>query len=286
MKHLYKTFAFAILTLLIYSCGEEETDISDRFLNDKNTLNIYSYISPQDTVLKVRIATSNNIINNNKDIDERNFVKNATVIIRNANHQKITIPYVDNKLHNYSIPVGDFKIEGGEKYFLDVTIDDKKYTSHCTIPKNKVTIQNDSLVFDTESSFANILLEFKDIENTTNHYVLGAKITTKENEITLVDFEDDRYVNDRIIDGLNIAAVGFFDSSGITNGSVITLQVSNVEKSIHTNFKANYKNYNNGDGPELFTEPSVGVNNITGDNVFGLFAGHQLTEKEIPFNKP
>lgn len=286
MKYLYNTLLFVLCSLLTPSCSEEETNLSNRFTNSKNTLNIYSYISPQDTVLKVRIAKSNNIIGNNNAINESNFIKNANVVISDMNNNEITIPYVDDENHNYSIPVGDFKIEGGKKYSLQVTVDDHHYTSTCKIPPNKISIQNDSLIFDTESTFANLLIDFKDIKNQDNYYVVGAKITTQENTVIPIDFEGGRYLSDNIIDGLNIAVIGLFDSSEIPNGSKLTLQVSNVEKTIYTNFKANYQNYNNGDGPELFIEHSIGTNNIDGDNVFGLFAGFQLSEKEIIYNKP
>ncbi|UZO80147.1 DUF4249 domain-containing protein [Aquimarina sp. ERC-38] len=280
MKYCYYILSVSLL-ILIFSC-DDKVDL-EQFIDDSEELTlVYSSISPQDTILKVRVlktlSSDNNIEINNSDAF---VIPNAVITLSDATNNSVRLSYnSDDK--NYQIEATQLEILPGATYFLSVMVDQREFTSSCTIPNNAVT----ELAFELTDNLNNagdlkesVTIRFLDIPEASNNYIVGARIEDDAFDLFL-DFENRRFITDQIEDGALLASFGFFNNNpdSVTD---ITLQVANVEPILYDSLFASYSNKENRQNP--FYEVIIPPNNIEGENAYGVFAGFQITERLITY---
>ncbi|WP_109298703.1 DUF4249 domain-containing protein [Aquimarina sp. AU474] len=273
------------LWVTFLSC-ETSVDASD-LLEKEQFVVINGYLSPQDTTLKVQISKSKSraesTITNNADL----VISNATVTITDENDNQVTLIYSSTSF-SYEIPATDLAILPGRKYFLAVTAEGKDYKSSCVIPSELVeNIESEITNNNDVDSFGNKKLKLKidDIADKRNFYIVGAKVTqafnSGEDSVTDVDFEFEQFTTDSNRENAVVTVDGIFNEFFDSQSSKANVQVANAEEILYDALRATFLNDYNEDDP--FFEPVIAPTNIEGESGFGVFAGYQLTEKEITF---
>lgn len=280
MKYLYNILV-VILFITAVSCEfETSVDASD-LLETPELVVINGYLSPQDETIKVQVSKSKSRADaSSQNLDDL-VVKDAIVTIIDEEQNEVKLSY-NNETFNYEIAATEFNIESGLEYFLKVTVDQKAYQASCVIPSVIVTnIQetfgkkNDE--FGSSTPFVNV--QFDDLVNIDNFYIVGAIIKDQDFDST-VNFDLERFVTDTNRDGASITVDGFFYRT-IDGTNTMVIQVANVDRLLYETLRATFLNeYNEGDP---FAEPIIAPTNIEGDHGYGVFAGYQLTEKEVVF---
>jgi len=276
-----------IILAVLYSC-ETNVDASD-LLDKEQLIIINGYLSPQDAVLKVQVSRSKSITStvNSKDL----IITSANVKITNENNDEAILIYQEST-NSYEASANELVITPGKKYFLEVLVDEDKYYATCTVPL--LAIQN--IEYDIQIRDDNFIgdrllkVSIDDIKELPNFYIFGASvlelldngsgITTENKEI--IDFGFRQFASDINRENSIISAIGSFSvSSGISSNKRLKIQVANTEKILFDTLRATYLNDSNGEDP--FIESIILPSNIIGKNGFGVFAGYQLTEKEVSF---
>ncbi len=284
---LYVQYILLVIFGFIWCGCETSVDASD-LLDNPQLVVINGYLSPQDTELKVQISRSKSRASNTPENVRDLVIKNATVVIRNENDDEVSLIYNEDIL-SYVAPATELPILAGQKYFLNVIAEGKEYKASCTIPINmvqeiqqKITDETDPFAFGNQK----LRLEIEDIKDQKNFYIVGAQFTENpdinpDGFTTKVDFEFEQFVTDSNRENGIIKADGFFSFSEIPPGTRLNIQVANAERELYEALRATFLNDYNEDDP--FFEPVIGLTNIEGENGFGVFAGYQLTIKEVIF---
>jgi hypothetical protein len=164
-----------ISILLIFFITACETELSSVEIPDENKLVVESYISPQDTLLSVRVGNTNPVIG--KVSKEFKVVSNASVKMSNGT-KTISLPY--DKDGYYRISAKQFTIVKGQKYSLQVsTPDGRNVTGECTIPSTAIDAQKVSVdVQSVNSGTKKLTVKWQDILNEQNYYVASGTYET------------------------------------------------------------------------------------------------------------
>ena len=160
------------LFLTITAC---ESELSSIDVPDENKLVVESYISPQDTILSVRVGNTNPVIG--KVSKEFKVISNANVKMGNAS-KTVNLSY--DKDGYYRISAKQFFIIKGQKYTLQVsTPDGRNVTSECTIPPTSIDTKKVSVDIQSVNSGIKILtVKWSDIPNEQNYYALTGTYET------------------------------------------------------------------------------------------------------------
>ncbi len=271
-----KYIKYIILCCFIYSC-ETNVDVND-LLDQEQLIVINGYLSPQDTILKVQVSKS--LSRATKNITESDLViKNASVAISNENGKKVTLKYSE-KSKKYEILANQLPILSGKKYFLTVNAQGKKFNASCQIPSSTIKDINFKLINNTSNYFQKIKVQFDDIENIKNYYILNGYFIDKDGSPWRgLTFKTKKFTTDNNRDGTKISVIGDVIAQ-IDNNQYVLIEVFNTEKVLFDTLKATYlNNENNGN---IFYEPIISPSNIEGENGYGVFAGYQLTRVKKP----
>jgi len=272
-----KLLILLVLGFTFYSC-EEEVDDPDLFSNTSFVI-INGAISPQDEIIRIRVSRSNSALADPIVDPEGGIIENAQVILSDEDQNMINLPFDGDNF--YQIPATEFQISPGKSYFLKVIIEEKEYTASCKIPNQKVGVISHSF---TETADENgiikdaVIIAFDDIIGKNNYYIIGAQIRTVSDRPVM--FGQQRFATDISGDTRRIKAIGF--EFGNAPNVELNLQVAHVEEIIYQSLFASYSNRENDGNP--FYETIIPPNNIIGEGVYGVFAGFQLTEKEVVQN--
>lgn len=279
MRYL-KNILLIIVGICIISC-EANVDASDLLKKDQLVV-INGYLSPQDTTLKVQVSKSKSRATPKINNDEL-VVKNATVVLYDEEKNEVSLVYTDTSF-NYEAPASDLRIIPGKKYFLKVIVDGKEYKASCTIPSKKVE-KIDYKIEIKQSEFSSnrlLRLTIEDIKEQNDFYIVGATVTKSLNNVEVIDFELGQFATDISRENTIITADGYFTIfDGASQNSRLKIKVANTEKILYDALRTTYLNDSNDANP--FSETVIAPNNINGENGFGVFAGYQLTEKEVTF---
>ncbi|WP_346883031.1 DUF4249 family protein [uncultured Algibacter sp.] len=281
MKYFIYILSFFIV--LFTSC-DDEVRLDDFSTNNTEQLVvIYGYISPQDDLLQVQVSKTLSSINNIAENDEEAFViANAVVTLSNVMGDTVVLLYVSEDL-NYQIDASQLAIVPGGTYNLSVLVDGRTYTSSCIIPSNTISQINHQLTDNLDENGnlkESVTIIFDDITAESNRYIVGARLENYIVESTL-KYGNQRFVTDQIEDGAQLSSYGFFAVSDTETVTDIVLQVANVNPVLYDNLFATWSNKENKDDP--FYEVVIPPNNITGEKVYGVFAGFQIAEKLIEY---
>ncbi len=290
MRTLYLYFLCAII--LLSAC--EKTVDADKLLDTDEKVSITSYISPIDTLLRVKVSKAlpaiGTVLSSNDSLNRQLFlIKDAVVNMSDGEGSTVGFSYSDNE-ETYIANAADLTISEGKQYFLTVEANGKAFSAMCTIPKRAPEIiENVRIITDEfENSIGEIDITFTDIIGERNFYVLGAftEGRTIDGELfqTPLLSESDGFLTDAVQDGITLGETAriFLGEQGNPQPSEVTLQLAHIDETIYQNFQASNLNRENDGNP--FIEFSIAPNNIQGEGGIGIFAGYQVTEKIITIN--
>lgn len=112
-----------------------------------------------------------------------------------------------------------------------------------------------------------------------------ASFTTQEGEQVAFEgsifFESGQFLNDAVADGgaLSGRSEFFIGEEEQLENARITMQVAHMEEILFQQFRSFDLNQDADGNP--FVEYSIAPNNILDEGAVGIFAGYQITEKEI-----
>lgn len=290
----YILLIFIILLCFLSACNKVVD--ADNLLDTSEKLLITSYISPQDTVLRVNVtrllsSTGTSLNFDDPEGNEAKFlVKNAEVSISNEAGNTTNLTYSEEN-KGYQINATTLTISSNQAYFLKVLLDGKEFNASCTIPE-KVTEINQQINFqddEFDGIEADVNLAFKDLIGGRNYYVIGATTTVTvkyddgetQTSVLSLDFYSDRFLTDNLEDGSSLSGRSYAyigENVEVVEGNV-TLQVAHVEEAMFQYLKSELNNSSSNGNP--FTEYSIAPSSFSEEDVLGVFAGYQLTEKII-----
>lgn len=290
-----KSILIFVVTLVLLSACQKVVD-ADELLGAEEKVLITSYISPQDTVLRVSVSKALPAIGtplsvSDAEANEAKFIiKNAEVTISDEAGNSTNLIYSEEN-KTYLTDATTLNIISNQNYFLKVVVDGQEYTASCTIPakvaeiNERINLRNDSF----GGQEVDINLSFQDIVGEKNFYVLGGKVTTTiqfENEEPQtfsfgMFFDTDEFLQDNVLDGgiLSGNTLNYIGNDTEVTETIITLQVANVEEPLFQNLKTASTNSDADGNP--FVEYAIAPNNFLDEGAVGVFAGYNLTEKEI-----
>lgn len=285
---------FTILLTALTAC--QKVVDADNLLDTDERIYISSYISPQDTVLRVNVSRALAAIgtplsvNDQEANDAKFLVPDAQVSISNAAGEMTSLSYSEEN-RAYLADISTLPILADQNYFLKVTVDGEEYNGSCKIPAKVSEITERINLRDTNfgGREVDINLSFQDIAGERNFYVLGGLVTTtvqfdEEAPQTFsygLFFGTDEFLRDNLLDGgaLSGNSLEFIGSDTEVLEAKITLQVANVEEALYQNLKTASTNRDADGNP--FVEFAIAPNNIQGEGAVGVFAGYQITQKTI-----
>lgn len=292
MKKYISLFAVA---LMLFTACQKVID-ADELLDTEEKVFITSYISPQDTVLRVNVsralpAIGTSLSANDQEANEAKFlIKNAEVSISDESGKSTNLSYSEEN-KTYLANASTLAILTNNNYFLKVTVDGQEFNASCTIPA-KITEINERVNLKDDGfggKEADINLNFQDILGKKNYYVLGGLVTTtiqyEGEEPQTFDFslffDSDEFLSDNLEDGgiLKGKSLNFIGNDVAVIETKITLQVANVEEVLFQNLRTASTNADADGNP--FVEYAIAPNNFAEEGAVGVFAGYNLTEKTI-----
>lgn len=160
--------------------------------NQESQLTLFSYISPQDTVIRVRVSQTSPLFGEVPFASRNTFVvmngdtmygnvdsyEKATVTISNG-QVSATLPY-DTENELYALPASKFPIKAGGTYTLTATDGKRTASASCTVPEEQVSIKKYSLDMTISVFFGNrdttvtISFLWDDLPGKTNYYRVNA----------------------------------------------------------------------------------------------------------------
>jgi hypothetical protein len=289
-----KNILFTLLILLFVSC-EKEAHVKLPPVKEKLVIN--SFISPQDTILRVFVGKSTPVFGTkdlNIPIQEQNGrIKDAKVTISDG-IKLIQLEY-DSAESKYLSKKNELLIETGKEYFLEVTALGQTAKASCIVPDPTpiVAIKLDTLdkrilTLDQEYIFTTIQINaiWKDLFQWKNYYRIYGEMEFSEprypqdptTKYMLFNFEND-FIND-VEEGS-----GDFSRKGKANLYIPTDpdSATNMVTKIHTylitsdkNYFSYHKWYNNNDDENPFVEPTLTPTNI--QEGLGVFAAYNKSQ--------
>ena len=289
-------FIFTAISILFTAC--QKVVDANELLDTEEQVFITSYISPQDTVLRVNVSRALPSIGTPLSIQDdtaneaKFLITNAQVSISDEAGNNTILSYSEEE-KSYLANANTLPILENQSYFLKVAVDGNEFNASCTIPK-KVAEINEQINFRDDfysGQLADINVAFQDFVGEKNFYILGGLVSTLyqyENEepetyTYPLYFESGMFVQDNLLDGgiLSGNALNSVEEGPSILDKKITLQVAHVEEILFQNLRTDELNFDAEGNP--FAEYAIAPNNILDDGAIGVFAGFQLTTKEIQF---
>ncbi len=290
-----KYILFFIATLTLCAACQKVVD-ADELLDTEAKVFIRGYISPQDTVLRVHVSKALPAfgtplsVRDQEANQEKFLIKDAQVTISDEAGNSSNLSYSEED-RTYLADASTLAIVANQDYFLRVLVDGQEYNSFCTIP-TKVPEINERINLRDDNfggREVDINLSFEDILGEQNFYVLGGLVTTTvqfegEEPSTFsfsLFFDTDEFLRDNLVDGNTLSGntLEYIGNDTEVIATTITLQLANVEETLFQNLKTASTNSDVDGNP--FVEYAIAPNNIQEEGAVGVFAGYNLTEKEI-----
>lgn len=278
-----------VLCFIFYGCAEAV----DLAVPDSDPLVlIYGFIAPEVPKIRVSVSETRSLFRPGLSPEDKEdpiaefSIPDADVRISDSRNTNLSLLYNTISKH-YEGDTSDLNIQAGENYFLRVVVDGQVYTATCTIPVQKISEINTRLGYDFQEdnlSSPFLRIEFLDIPNASNYYIVGAEYRSPEDLVTeppnKIFFGAKRFLSDGSGDGFLIRTQGI--ANNIDNGIDATIQLAHVEESMFTTL---FASFNNPTVDNPFSSPIISPSNIKEKGGFGVFAGYRLTTivRNIPF---
>lgn len=163
-----------VLLAFIFSISACQSELTQVDIPNENKLVVESYISPQDTVLSVRVSNSSAIYGQvTKGVS---YVSNAVVSMSDGT-KTISLSY--DKDGYYRISANQLLVKTGKSYFLKISTPDRRLVSgECTIPN---TVDNRKLSVEVQKNNTDtkeISIKWTDFANEQNYYAITGTFET------------------------------------------------------------------------------------------------------------
>jgi hypothetical protein len=287
-RNIFHAFFVCISVCFFSSCEDMVTNVD--VPDYKPKLVVFSYISPSDTLITVKVKKSVAVYGAQVQDPEEYTVTNATVVISDG-EQSVTIPYFEHyngeDVDAYIVSQQLFPIVAGRTYTMHVTSPGGfDVQSHCTVPEiptNEVLIDKVDSIQNWDVWMYQVSLHLKDIQGKDNYYRVMADYLnidpfTQEKYYQMVPFEiGDELLRDAGKDGDNFAYLTDHFSVTEIGEPNFFVTVLAVDENYYTFHKEADMAGTGDDGP--FSEPVVLMSNIEGG--LGLFAAYH--KRVYPF---
>ncbi|RZS93529.1 DUF4249 family protein [Aquimarina brevivitae] len=259
--------------ILFFGC-EPVTNSDIEFDPEPLTL-INGFISPENDIISIEVFRTASIFDQQEPLREDLVISNAIVTLTNENQETIILPFNELELH-YEISSNDFSVEPGKQYDLKVIVGQNEYLATTLVPENTIeSISAEKITVDNsaEVQFTYLKVEFRDIPNIRNTYIVGAEtfdgFSTRE-----VFFEDNKFITDTNLNNDLLSVTSFLPS--ISNNDLeVEVVILNMQPIVFQLIRAlEFNDFNNGDP---FSQPIVPPNNIEGDGGYGVFGSYRVT---------
>ncbi|MDY0101925.1 MAG: DUF4249 domain-containing protein [Lentimicrobium sp.] len=289
MKNIKTTLILATAALLLSSCEQLITEVDAPPSESK--LVVYSVISPQDSVIEVKVKKSNPLFSDvTYQWDEERFppVINATVLL-SGEGQSATIPY-DEALKTYRINREAFNITPGGHYELKVMVPDfTQISAECTVPEQippDIEITGSGITEETGMEEWYFEFRFKDLPETGHFYLVNAAVIYQD------PWVEESYAYFLGYKQGNILASDKSNDGSYFNYRTYPLALQYLESDniwvsislIDENYYQYAQSVNNFQNDNPFSEPTPIYSNIDGG--LGVFAGINSLIKSVPTELP
>lgn len=267
-----KKLVFFITSFILTSCINE---IDSSFLNAKDELVLECFISPSDTLIKAVLSKATSFSNKEIEFDEL-FIKDAQVFISDYKTRKKLIYNTTKKYYQVTVST-DFKIEKGEKYFIQaITKEGEILNASCVVPSKEF---NTTEIEIEKTSRGNELVDvrLKWLPNTDDfyqikpyYYISNSMVKDKPIAQSVQYFKG--------IDIIENKAISNYFTNDLTVGSrKNTVFFNIVDQNYFEYFKMVQLNKNNQIDP--FSQPINVTSNIQGG--FGCFGSYVTTRLDF-----
>ncbi|WP_375445984.1 DUF4249 domain-containing protein [uncultured Fibrella sp.] len=312
-----RAFLFPVFLLVIASCGSLRNEVSPSLLSlEGEKLVVNSYISPQDTLLTVKVSRSKPVLGEQTDALPYN-VADATVTLTDGN-RLVALRYVADKQW-YQAKATLLPIQAGKTYTLTAnTPDGKQVTANATVPKavsvNQGTL--DSTIVTTGNRLQKVYsvrFDWQDPANLPNfyeytayyiwgsNYPINGPVTSPSNALRLLTFQRENRTGNLVTDDRQdgslltslSAEVGLVEVPASNNnaeaslkrltlgnvlpGSRVIMQLLSTDELYFRYKDAIIRQRENRSNP--FAEPVLIPSNIQGG--LGCFAAYNRSEKTL-----
>jgi len=274
MKH---TWILGLLVLVALSGCEDYVDID--IPQQEKKIVAYSFISPQDTMIKVFVGNSVPLFANTQSFQFEFELTNATVKLTDG-LDEIIVPF-NYDTFNFEYPSNEYPIVPGKTYTLTISAEGyKTITAQTTVPSHTPLFESTELVllqednnngFGPENRYA-IDMKWNDIAGTENYY--SVNIFSTYGEFTNPDAR--YYFTDRDADGTTLSrraetySYVYPDGGSTPSFRVYLLNVNSDYYLYHRSIE----NITYGDP---FSEPTITYTNFeNGLGCFGAFNGSSV----------
>ena len=278
-----KKYIYIIATMLFASC--EKTVENVIIPETKPKLVVYSYISPEDSIISAFVSMSVPIFDNSQNTSRD--VTDAKVIISDGEGHSAQLLYTD-MIFGYHIPASTFPIVAGKIYHLNVsTPDGKSVDASCTVPlTNNNTLQFvslDSTINEYNYKEYSLRVNFRDTPNQQDYYRIYPIAQSGYNDtvgMSSISYQK-MYFNygNENVDDINKDGQTF---SYTLNYSVTTdpqFANDNILECfkiylfhVDTDYYEFHKSISNYQGDNPFSEPALIYSNMNGG--YGVFAAY------------
>ncbi len=182
----------------MFSCESLITTVPDSKLpKGTEKVVLHAYISPQDTLILVKLTLSNPllgvyrnngygyvVVGQDTIFFTGGVVEDASVILSDSKKQSVSIPYIKTE-GLYMLSTRQFQIVAGETYTITAETHKGKVEATCIVPKENTPITSyaiDTLseeFFNEPRKVFRINFEWKDTPGQINYYTMKASVKSK-----------------------------------------------------------------------------------------------------------
>jgi hypothetical protein len=273
--------------LAFTACEKEVTNI--KLPQASSKLVVTSFISPQDTLLRVSVLESVPAIGKNRL--SSGDILNATVSITDG-ERSVNLLY-DTQALAYTADAETLPVIPGKTYFLEVTdAKGRKATASCTVPVNaapalEIAIDSAKARYGGDYIEYFMLMKWQDTPGEINYYRVFAEVTITQEGVDNtytqpVYFEDYSFnislYSDNRLDGARFSSPkGFIYKPSYSPQQPVTstlyAYLLNTDEHYYRYHQSLMNNYNTDGNP--FAEPVLIYSNIEGG--LGVFAAYNRT---------
>lgn len=282
-KQKYLHLLHSILLMIVFgvatSCRKQDSTVKLPKVDPK--LVVVSFISPQDTLIRVWVKTSQPLYNNAASKTYETITDAEVIISGNGISAKLAY---DAALKEYTCDPSLLNVSEGVDYVINVsTPDGKKATASTQIPS-----ANSSLTYTYTNASANIYAQWTDLSQGTADYY---RLMIEQTSYFIFSGYNSGATFEDTITTRGIQYQGFFldtDFSGSTLNRNVPFQIyEDSEDKIYLHLLHVSKEYYDYSEKLVtsevygnpFQEPSIMYTNVTGG--FGVFAGYNGYRVEV-----
>jgi hypothetical protein len=254
-----------VVIFILNACQSEITEIAIPY---ENRLVVSSFISPQDSVLSVRVTNTQPISGQTEK--NKILVENASVTMNNGN-KTLSLKY--DKDGYYRILAKELPINPGTNCTLKISTPDGRSTEgNCTIP-TQIIKPSDVITEVSPVSNGRVLfsVKWKGFPNQVNYFTITGSYETTDSKC---NYNIPILLNDKSVNGQLLSWGGNSDIICGKGNPNFTVILSSYDKNGNQFFSTASEQTSVSGVP--FTDPVLVYSNMKG--AYGVFSGYNQTK--------